>query len=237
MNSIFDMDKPFWKWLGKIPELVLLSFFWFICCIPVITVIPASCALFDAVSRNTLTDTKGSFTRFFRSFIRELKRGIPLTLLWIVIVAVIAYGDFILRYGVESETIPAFFALFYRIMLVMPAGFLCWLVPLQSRYFLTFGNLHINAMKFSIGRLPYTALMVLIDVIAIVVVTIHPALYPLIVVLPSLICVFHGKLVEKAFMQAFPDNYVDGVLVTTEEEREAALRIAAAKQAELESEE
>ena len=46
MNSIFDMDKPFWKWLGKIPELVLLSLFWFICCIPVITIGPASSALY-----------------------------------------------------------------------------------------------------------------------------------------------------------------------------------------------
>ena len=46
----------------------------------------------------------------------------------------------------------------------------------------------------------------------------------------------YGKLVEKAFMKAFPDHYVDGVLVTSEEEREAALRVAAEKQKELESE-
>ena len=25
-NSLFDMDRPFWHWVGKIPEIMILSF-------------------------------------------------------------------------------------------------------------------------------------------------------------------------------------------------------------------
>ena len=64
-GGFFDMDKPFWRWMGKIPDLILLSLCWYICCIPVITIIPASCALFDAVSRNLMMDDKGIYKRYF----------------------------------------------------------------------------------------------------------------------------------------------------------------------------
>ena len=86
------MDKPFWRWMGKIPDIVLLSLCWYVCCIPIITIIPASCALFDAVSRNLMMDDKGCYKRFFRSFVRELKQGIPLTILWLIIGTIAFYG-------------------------------------------------------------------------------------------------------------------------------------------------
>ena len=231
-GGLFDMDKPFWRWVGKIPELLALSFFWFICCIPVITIIPASCALFDAVSRNTMMDDKGSFRRFFRTFWKELKRGIPLTLFWLVIAVVAYFGDNIILYNAQESEIFAVFSLLYRIMGLMMIAYLGWLVPLQSRYYHSFVGLHLNALRFFLGRLPSTGLMILETALIVIVCTIHPTAYCLIVLAPATIAVLHSVQVEKAFMLAFPNDYVDGLPVYTPEQRAAALEISKAKMAE-----
>lgn len=231
-NSIFDMDKPFWRWMGKIPDIFLLSLCWYLCCIPIITIIPASCALFDAVSRNLLMDDKGCYKRFFRSFIRELKQGIPLTIFWLIIGFMAFYGYHIITAIAAANPDFGIFAIMYLIMVIITVGFLFWLVPLQSRYNHKFVGLHINALRFFLGRLPGTGLMLLTAAIVIVACVISPYTAWVIVVAPCLIAIFHAKPVEKAFEIAFPHDYEDGLPVYTEQDRIAIKTIKKAKQAE-----
>ncbi len=234
-GGFFDMDKPLWRWIGKIPELIALSFFWYICCIPVITIIPASCALFDAISRYTMMDDKGSFRRFFRTFWKELPRGIPLTILWLVIALAFFFGDNVLAYNASQSIVFATLHLMYRIMILLTVGYLGWLVPLQSRYHNSFVGLHINTMRFFLGRLPGTGAILLTTVAGIILCIAHPYTYCLLIIVPALIAVFHTIPVEKAFQKVFPDDYVDGLPVYTPEQRAAALEISKAKLAEAEA--
>ena len=234
-GGFFDMDKPFWRWIGKIPELIALSFFWYICCIPIITIIPASCALFDAVSRYTMMDDNGSFRRFFRTFWKELKKGIPLTLFWLCIGAIAYLGDGIITQAAASSESFGIVAIIYRLMILMMIAYLNWLIPLQSRYYHTFVGLHVNALRFFLGRLPSTGLMILISALVVIVCTAHPMTYCLLVFAPAVIAVLHSIQVEKAFMTVFPDDYVDGLPVYTPEQRAAALEISKAKKAEAEA--
>ena len=234
-GGFFDMDKPFWRWMGKIPELIVLSFFWYICCIPVITIIPASCALFDAVSRYTMMDDKGSFRRFFRTFWKELKRGIPLTIFWLVIAVIAYFGDSILLQNAQESSTFAMFSIMYRIMILFMIAYLGWLVPLQSRYYNSFMGLHVNALRFFLGRLPSTGLMLLSTALVVILCIAHPYTYCLLVFAPAVIAVLHTTQVEKAFMIVFPEDYVDGLPVYTPEQRAAALEISKAKKAEREA--
>ena len=233
-GGIFDMDKPFWRWMGKIPEIIVLSLFWYICSIPIITIIPASCALFDAVSRNLMMDDKGSFTRFFRSFVRELKQGIPLSILWAILGYVAIVGNRILLSSANGGAM-GIFSVIYLVIIVMTIGYLGWLVPLQSRYKNTFIGLHVNALRFFLGRLPGTGLMLLTTLAVVIISLIHPYTYFLLVFAPCLIAIFHTFPVEKGFMKAFPDDYEDGMPVYTEQDRLAIRAIKKAKQEEAEA--
>lgn len=234
-GGFFDMDKPFWRWVGKIPELIGLSFFWYICCIPVITIIPASCALFDAISRYTMMDDTGSFRRFFRTFWKELKHGIPLTIFWLVIAFVAYWGDSIILYNAQSNDTFAIFSIAYRILILTLLGYIGWVVPLQSRYYNSFVGLHLNALRFFLGRLPSTGLMLLETAVVVILCIAHPYTYCLLIFAPAVIAVFHSVQVEKSFMLVFPDDYVDGLPVYTPEQRAAALEISKAKKAEAEA--
>lgn len=236
-NGLFDMDKPFWRWIGKIPDMVLLSLCWYLCCIPIITIIPASCALFDAVSRNLMLDEKGCYKRFFHSFVRELKQGIPLTIIWLIIGFLAFYGSYIVNAMAEVRPDFAILSILYLVIMIMTAGYLGWLIPLQSRYNQKLLGLHVNAFRFFLGRLPGTGLILLSAAVVIVACILTPYTAWLFVVAPCLIAIFHTKPVEKAFQIAFPQDYEDGALVCTEEDREAIKAISKAKQAEAEARE
>lgn len=235
-KGIFDMDKPFWRWLGKIPEIIGLSLCWYICCIPLITIIPASCALFDAVSRNLMMDDTGCFKRFFRSFIRELKQGIPLSILWIIIAVVSVFGSMVMmELASQGDTFFSFFSIFYQITILMMVGYLGWLIPLQSRYKNSFISLHINALRFFFGRLWGTLAILLITVGIVIVCFIHPFTSCLLIAAPCLIAIFHSIPVERGFRKAFPNDYEDGLPVYTEQDRIAIKAIKKAKQEEAEN--
>lgn len=209
MGGLFDMDKPFWRWIGKLPELAGLSLCWFICCIPLVTFIPASCALYDAASRNLVADQNGCFKRFFRTFVRELKQGIFISLLWLVIFAIAIIGLLLMHQNMEVNPVFTYLGPIYLVMTVMMLGYLGWLIPLQSRYQHSFSSLHINALRFAIGRLWGSLGMILITIGVIALCFLHTMTLPLIVLAPCLIAVLHTIPVERGFRKAFPEHYED----------------------------
>lgn len=212
-SGLFDMEKPFWQWVGRIPTILGLSLCWYICCIPVVTIIPASCALFDAVSRGLMVgNEKGAFKRFFRSFVGELKQGIPLTILWFVIAVLVFFG-----YIIVSQNF-GIFSVIYVIMALTLVAYISWLIPLESRYKNSFIQLHINALRFYFGRLPGSLMMLLSTVGVLIVTFMHPCTYFLVSVAPCLIAIFHSFQVEKAFRSVFPEDYLDDLPIYTEQE-------------------
>ena len=235
LNGLFDMDKPFWRWMGKIPDIIGLSLCWYICCLPLITFIPASCALFDSVSRTIMMDDTGCYKRFFRTFVKELKQGIPLSIFWIVIAAISLIGTLILSQMQAKDTFFSVFSAFYLVSIVMMIPYLGWLVALQSRYHNSFIGLHINTFRFFVGRLWGTLAILLITVAVVIICLLHPITYALLVAAPALITILHTIPIERGFRKAFPNDYEDGLPVYTEQDRIAIRAIKKAKQEEAEN--
>lgn len=209
LSGFFNLDKPFWRWIAKIPEIVILSLLFYICCIPVITIIPAACALFDAISRCTVPGEAGPYRRFFATFRKELKNGIILSVFWLIIALVALYGDMVLQYNVESNATFFIIATVYRILLISMVGILSWLIPLESRYYHKFTQLHANAFSFSIAQFPSTLGMLFCTAAAIIVSIAHPYSYFLLAVTPGLIALIHTPIVERSFKKAFPEDYTE----------------------------
>lgn len=207
MNGFFDMDKPAWKWIGKVPEIVGLSLCWYICCIPLITFIPASCALYDAASRCLVADQKGCFRRFFRTFGRELKKGIPLSILWLSILIIAVIGLISFAPSEQGSTLSSAFLALYGIMIAFTIAYLGWLIPLQSRYNNSFIALHANALRFLIGRLWGSVAIFAITIIMVFLSTLHVLTLPLLAIMPCLIALLHSIPVERGFRAAFPEHY------------------------------
>jgi uncharacterized membrane protein YesL len=154
--------------------------------------------------------------------------------MWAIFGYVAIVGDRILLHNASGGAM-GIFSVVYLIIILMTVGFIGWLVPLQSRYHNNFVGLHVNALRFFLGCLPGTGLMLLTTVAIVVISLIHPYTYFLLVCAPCLIAIFHTFPVEKGFMKAFPNDYEDGMPVYTEQDRLAIRAIKKAKQEEAEA--
>ena len=46
MGRLFDLENPFWSFMGKLTDMMILTVVWFVCCLPVVTAGAATTALY-----------------------------------------------------------------------------------------------------------------------------------------------------------------------------------------------
>lgn len=143
--NIFDPDLPLWRWVLNIPHMIALSFLWFVTSLPIITFVPATVALYDAIVKNMKPEIKGMYRRFFQTFKAELKRGIPMSLLWAGIAGLFLVGSYLLALISDTSEIWAFCTLIYPLMHIPPLLIFVWAIGIEARFVCSFRKLHENA--------------------------------------------------------------------------------------------
>ena len=93
MGSLFNPDAFLWRWCSRILDIMILSLFWLVCSLPVVTAGAASAALYDAAVHGIRRDEAGAYVRFFRTFRRELKTAVLAVLPWEAAAALVLWGE------------------------------------------------------------------------------------------------------------------------------------------------
>ena len=76
MNNIFSMDNAFFRFVGKVTDLVWLNILTLICCIPIFTMGAAFTAMYHVLIKIAIKE-EGVVTRpFFREFKANFKNGV-----------------------------------------------------------------------------------------------------------------------------------------------------------------
>ena len=116
MNGFFKYDGPFMSMMTRVGNLMIVSILWVLACLPVITVIPASAALYHSVVKVVREKGKGVVKDFFVSFTSNIKQGIILSLAVLFSGALLAYCIYI---GLQFKSIPGFLYLGIGIFLAI----------------------------------------------------------------------------------------------------------------------
>ncbi len=198
MNQIFNPENFFWKCFDKMADVLGLSVLWLFCSLPVVTAGPASAALYDCAARCVRGGESGVYGRFFRTFRREFK---PAALCWL------AWGGalFLLFCGYRiaaalavsaGSRALAVLSVAYLTLTVFPAGMLCWLFPLLSRFQYAFRALNRTALQLWFAHLPSTLAMTALLALcaALCVRLLVPVFF-----LPCLLALAHSLFAERAF--------------------------------------
>lgn len=77
----FRYNNPLIAFLVKIANMMIVSFYWVLCCIPVVTIMPATAALWHSVNKVIFGSGSGLTRDFFTALKGALKPGIWLSLL------------------------------------------------------------------------------------------------------------------------------------------------------------
>ncbi len=135
MNNWLNPDNKFFTFMGKAFDIVVLNTIWLILCIPVITIVPATTALYYAVVKVIRRERSYAIKEFFRSFKRNFKQGVVFSLLALVLVFVL-YIDF--RYAWElmqagESSGSTYFGVFIVIAVLFFAMY-SYIGPILSRF-------------------------------------------------------------------------------------------------------
>ena len=164
LNKIFRQDGFLWKGLNILTDIVFLSLLWFLLCLLVIPIGPATTALYDAVYHGIRHREPEVYGRFFRTFKAEFKTACFSGLLWgsLIFVSVLTVR-YLLALGETSRS--AFAAgIAYYVVLILPLGAACWVFPILSRFTFDFRSLNLTALRFTFAFLPRTLILVLLTI-------------------------------------------------------------------------
>lgn len=164
LKKIFSQEGFLWKGLNLLTDLVFLSTIWFLLCLLIVPIGPATTALYDAVVHGIRRREPVVYPRFLAVFKREFKTAFFSSLLWgaLILVCVLTVR-YLLALGETSR--GAFAAgIAYYIVLIVPLGSACWVFPILSRFTFDFWPLNKMAFRFCFAYLPRTLILVLMTI-------------------------------------------------------------------------
>ena len=163
MNKLFDLNNPFFAFLGKLADLVILSFLWFLCSIPVITIGPATSALYYVALKLARKEEVQVTSCFFKGFKENLKQGIAYSFIF-VILGVAGVFDYLIALGMPGTAGTVCSGIFFALGIWL----LCtayYTFPLQAQFYNTIKQTLINAMILAARKFPMTVLVFGINII------------------------------------------------------------------------
>lgn len=152
-RNYFNPEGLVWKPLGKLGDLVMLSLLWGICSIPLVTVGPATAALYDCTAHCVRRGEDGLFARFRQTFRAELRTGLCSALLWAAILGALFLLRALLMRRLGYAGAGGAVGMATLVVLLVPTGMACWVFPLLSRFTFTFGALQGAAVRLALGHI------------------------------------------------------------------------------------
>ena len=160
MSGFFSSDNKFFVLMSKIFDVMVLSLIWLVLCLPIITIGPASTAVYYTMVKVIRRERSYLLKEFFRSFKLNFKQGAILTLIYAALVASM-YFDF--RYVQElseagSKYGPMLFGAFL-VLAIFVVFTAVYIFPLLSRFTVTIKNLIKWSFFIAIRHIGWTLLL------------------------------------------------------------------------------
>lgn len=160
MSNFFSMDSKFFVFMGKIADLMILNFLCILCCIPIVTIGPSITAMFYVTMKMVKNEESYIIKGFFKSFKENLKQGVLINLIMLLVAAVLLI-DIRIMAAQEGTVYKVLYTIFLAFGVVYIMIYM-YIYPVLAKFYNTIKRTFINAMLMSVRHLPYTFLMVLV---------------------------------------------------------------------------
>lgn len=203
MNDFFSHEGPVFAFLDKVGQLIILSILWILGCLPLVTIVPSTTALYYGVMKSVRRDRGRAAGEFLRSFRGNLRRGIPITLLLAVPAALMCVNLRMLGAGEPSLNSGLGAAnILLLILLAMTAVYIC---PVLSRFDMGIGNALKLSFVMAVRFLPCT-LLIIAAAVLLGYLQFFVLPMPAVLLLPALVCFGVTFLMEKALRKYMPEK-------------------------------
>ena len=167
MNKWFRLDSPIMMGLSRLSDLVIVSFLWFVCCLPIVTIGASTTAMYYVLMKvvRDEEDVKPIPT-FFHGFKSNFKQATAMNLISLVLGAILladAYYWFFGQGSMATISFAIFFAAFVWLVCIMSYAY-----PLQAQFYNTVKQTLINGAILSMRKFPVTVIVFLLNTLPVI---------------------------------------------------------------------
>ena len=144
MGAFLNSDNKFFAFLSNVTNLIILNLIWIVFCIPVVTIVPATAAMYYTTMKMVKKEDPYIVRSFLRSFRQNFRQGIILSAILVAVVGLL-YVDMQVLQSFPSKFHLVLLIVFYALcaLTAVVAAYVC---PLLSQ----FNNTIIATMKNSV---------------------------------------------------------------------------------------
>ncbi len=206
MGNLFNMNNFFFRFMGKLFDAVALSIVYTLVCLPIVTIGPATSALYYATVKSIRRDRSYPIKEFFKAFKRDFKQSFVVGLI-LVVVGVILYVDvkFAINFINNSLTYMRYL---YLIIGIVVSFIAVYIFPLISRFSLKLSELFKLSFYLALRHLLTTVVSVILLFGSFVLVYISAGLA--IIFVPVLVNLLISIMMEKVLIKCMDMVQTDG---------------------------
>ncbi len=198
-----NIDNPFFEVMGNIADLVFLNVIFVITCLPVITIGTAQTSLYRVMLRRARGECAYPVQEYFDVFKQEWKQSMKLWVIFLLTGGVLVFD--IMYLGQNWSILGIMITILLCIWMMM----FSYAFPLQAQFDNSIKNTLQNALFMSIRHLPYTVLIIILNVLPVLSLLIGTAIFQLIAPIFlaigfSVIAMLNTKMFQKIFK-----NYIE----------------------------
>ena len=162
MNQIFNYENPVMQGICKLAYCIFLSVLWLVCCIPVVTIVPATCALYYAAEKSLKNGWGYEVQSFFHAFRKNLKQTLPFGLFMLAVEAVFWSDRWILKTFLEGGHQIGNGYVLFTVLMAAGVVYMVWTVAGIARFNNTVRAIMKNSLILMIRHLGTSILILLI---------------------------------------------------------------------------
>lgn len=163
MGNLFSVDSGLSVFLSKVFDIMMLSIVYILFCIPIITIGPATIALYYTTVKGIRRDRGYIFKNFWHSFKTNFVSG---AIVWVIVLILGVIFNFNIRFAinlqVQNRGMGFVLVCIYGIITFIYACMTAYLFPVISRFSMSIKQTFKICILMGIRHLPFTILLLVI---------------------------------------------------------------------------
>lgn len=208
MGGLFNVENPFWTFVGKLSDSMLLGAIWLLACLTIVGAGPATTALYYVTFKMVRNEESYVYKMFWKSFKENFRQGAIIGVINIALAVFIGY-DLWWYYHQDTKTSSYLFMFFLIMAFIWIIGSM-YIFAILSKFSNSIKAMYISAYAMSVRHFGTTLICLAIMVACAVAV----------IFVPPLIVFIGGVYI---FFTAFPMRRIMDIYTQKILDRQAAI--------------
>ena len=162
--KLFNYDSPFWSFMSRLADLIILNLLWIVFCIPVVTIGASTTAMYRVTLNMVRGEGSGVVRMFWDAFRLNLKQAVLIFLILLIPVLLVIYELWLYLSGAVGQSM--WLGLVFCCPSLILALVLAYVYPLLAQFDNSIRNTLKNACYLAIGNLPFSLVMAVLNLAA-----------------------------------------------------------------------